>query len=101
MDRMAEKIEFIAEHNGLEKVLDKLAEECAEYTAARLQYHERKTDDWIEELADVWILMRQARILIGCDSDAWLSMKFWERVEEKIERQIGRVKEYGGKIPDL
>ena len=101
MDRMAEKIEFIAEHNGLEKVLDKLAEECAEYTAARLQHHERGTEDWIGELADVWILMRQARILMGCDSDTFLSMKFWEKVEEKIERQIRRIEERGGKIPDM
>ena len=32
-----EKIRYIAEHNGLEKALDKLAEECAEYAAARIK----------------------------------------------------------------
>ena len=38
-----EKLRVIARDNGLEGALNKLAEECAEYTAARLQYHERKT----------------------------------------------------------
>ena len=101
MDRMAEKIEFIAEHNGMEKVLDKLAEECAEYTAARLQHHERGTEDWIGELADVWILMRQAGILMGRDTNPFLPAEFWMKAEEKIERQIRRIKRDGGKIPDL
>ena len=99
MDRMAEKIEFIAEHNGLEKVLDKLAEECAEYTAARLQYHERKTADWKEELMDVWILMQQVEILLA--REPILEAQLMELAGRKIARQIRRIKEREGKIPDL
>ena len=89
MDRMAEKIEFIAEHNGLEKVLDKLAEECAEYTAARLQHHERGTEDWIGELADVWILMQQVEILLS--GEPILEAQLMELAGRKIARQIRRI----------
>lgn len=99
MDRMAEKIEFIAEHNGLEKVLDKLAEECAEYTAARLQHHERGTEDWIGELADVWILVQQSGILLA--REPMLESRILEAVGRKIRRQIRRIEERGGKISDL
>ena len=37
--KVEEKIRYIAEHNGLEKALDKLAEECAEYAAARIKHN--------------------------------------------------------------
>ena len=99
MDRMAKEIEFISEHNGLEKVLDKLAEECAEYTAARLQYHERKTANWKEELMDVWILMQQVEILLS--GEPILEAQLMELAGRKIARQIRRIKEREGKIPDL
>lgn len=89
MDRMEKEIEFIAEHNGLEKVLDKLAEECAKYTAARLQYHERKTADWKEELMDVWILMQQVEILLA--REPILEAQLMELAGRKIARQIRRI----------
>lgn len=90
MDRMAEKIEFIAEHNGLEKVLDKLAEECAEYTAARLQHHERGTEDWIGELADVMICIRQ--IEFHAERNLVLKAKLEEEIKRKTDRQVRRIR---------
>ena len=48
-----EKIRYIAEHNGLEKALDKLAEECAEYAAARIKHNLGEGNgEYLEELAD-------------------------------------------------
>lgn len=85
----SDKIRLIAEDNGLPGTLNKLAEECAEYTAARLQYHERKTDDWIEELADVWILVKQAEILLA--REPMLESRILEAVGRKIRRQIRRI----------
>lgn len=94
-----ERLHAIARDNGLEKVLNKLAEECAEYTAARLQYHERRTDDWIEELADIWILVQQAEILLK--REPMLESRIMETAGRKIRRQIRRIEERGGKISDL
>lgn len=94
-----EKLRVIAGDNGLEGALNKLAEECAEYTAARLQYHERKTADWKEELMDVWILMQQVEILLA--REPILEAQLMELAGRKIARQIRRIKEREGKIPDL
>lgn len=95
----SDKIRLIAEDNGLPGTLNKLAEECAEYTAARLQYHERKTADWKEELMDVWILMQQVEILLA--REPILEAQLMELAGRKIARQIRRIKEREGKIPDL
>ncbi|HIR12525.1 MAG TPA: hypothetical protein IAB31_01220 [Candidatus Choladousia intestinavium] len=95
----SDKIRLIAEDNGFPGTLNKLAEECAEYTAARLQYHERKTDNWKEELMDVWILMQQVEILLS--GEPILEAQLMELAGRKIARQIRRIKEREGKIPDL
>lgn len=91
MDRMAEKIEFIAEHNGLEKVLDKLAEECAEYSAARLKYilGECEEEKWISELADVMICILQVEIHLV--RNPLLRARVEIEIERKIDRQIRRI----------
>lgn len=63
-----------------------LQEECAELIAAINQYDRgRVTEDRVaEEVADVLIMVAQARVLLGDRVDAWLRAKL-----ERLERRLG------------
>lgn len=85
------RIRLIAEDNGLPGTLNKLAEECSEYSAARLKYilGECGEEKWISELADVMICIRQVEIHLARNQllDAMVKIE----IERKIGRQIRRI----------
>ena len=84
-----EKIRYIAEHNGLEKALDKLAEECAEYAAARIKHNLGEGNgEYLEELADVFITFAQVQRLLPAD----MQDQILEEINRKLDRQISRIR---------
>lgn len=86
-----DKIRLIAEDNGLPGTLNKLAEECAEYSAARLKYilGECEEEKWISELADVMICILQVEIHLV--RNPLLRAMVEIEIERKIDRQIRRI----------
>lgn len=88
--KVEEIIKYIAEHNGLEKALDKLAEECAEYAAARIKHNLGEGNgEYLEELADVFITFTQVQRLLPADMKDQIS----EEINRKLDRQIERIRE--------
>lgn len=106
---MNDKIKYIVEHYGEGLQLLKLAEECAEYSAAMLKWDgyrkllgasgldvfKGKRDQagakCMEELADVLVLARQVEYLMTQDEE--LRAMLEKLMEEKCDRQIERIKE--------
>ena len=91
MEDITKQIRAIAKSNRLPGSLNKLAEECAEYSAARIKYilSECNEEKWISELADVWILMQQVEILLS--GEPILEAQLMELAGRKIARQIRRI----------
>lgn len=89
-----EKIALIAHNNGLELALDKLAEECAEYAAARIKDNigGETINRYPYELADVVIMVEEVKLLIE-DSRPGLSKIIQKEIESKLDRQLQRIKE--------
>lgn len=106
------KIKKIADHYGLDTQLTKLAEECAEYSAACLKWHvyvdltnnranpshkyfselsDKAGSACIAELADVLILARQIEYLMKEDE----ALKIFVEIDmnKKIDRQLRRIEE--------
>lgn len=88
----SDRIRLIAEDNGLPGTLNKLAEECSEYSAARLKYilGECGEEKWISELADVLICIRQ--IEFHAERTPVLKAKLEEEINRKIDRQVRRIR---------
>ncbi|HJA81275.1 MAG TPA: hypothetical protein H9776_05925 [Candidatus Mediterraneibacter intestinipullorum] len=88
--KVEEKIRYIAEHNGLEKALDKLAEECAEYAAARIKHNLGEDNgEYLEELADVFIMRAEVQLLMPEEMKCQIS----EEINRKLDRQIERIQD--------
>lgn len=93
-----EKIQYIADHYGLAAQLAQTREECAELIVATSKLDRAKTDaerrratDHVtEEMADVAIMLRQLRYLL--DNNTALQLL----TEQKLNRQIRRIREEGG-----
>lgn len=85
---LQEKIEYIATQNGVDAALEKLHEECSEFTTAWIHFQSRG-DDWVEELADVMILVKQ--IEFHAERTPVLKAKLEEEIERKVDRQIRRI----------
>ena len=86
--------------HGWEYMYRQLAEECAELTKAALKMvrlandetpdsEDQITDNYIEELADVWLMIAIARTDLSDDEKA----QFDKVVEEKYARMMRRVGE--------
>ena len=80
-------LKAIAKHYGFEAQREQLVEECAELIQAaqkckRNQIH--AFDNFIEELADVKIMVDQMIILAGEETVG-------ERIQQKIDRQLRRI----------
>lgn len=106
---MQDKITKIADHYGLDAQLIKMAEECAEYSAAVLKttfYREQvdqgaekkrhfgprveaASDAMFKELADVMVLCRQIDYFM--DIHPQLKTRIEELTEEKCDRQLRRI----------
>ena len=86
---LQKKIEYIATQNGIDTALEKLHEECSEFTTAWIHFQSRG-DDWVEELADVMILVKQIEFQIERNLD--LKAKLEEEIERKVERQVRRIR---------
>ena len=94
-----QKIQYIADHYGYEPQSRQLIEEMAELTVA-INKAWRKTFDTVdkipnmddeerivEEIADVEIMLRQIKYLLGVDED-----ELSQIAERKLDRQIERIK---------
>lgn len=81
------RIELIAAHYGFTSQADMLTEECAEYMVALNKLRRGKADaysDIKEEVADVLIMARQLRYLLGYDDIDRI-------INEKLDRQMRRI----------
>lgn len=86
---MEDKIIQIADHYGFTSQANMLTEEAAEFTVALNKLRRGNTDyyDQIkEEVADVLVIAYQLRHLLGAETIDKI-------IEEKIERQLGRIRE--------
>ena len=84
----------IMQHYGAEHQKDILIEECAELIQAteksrRLDDRPELTADMVEELADVQIMIMQFESIMGY----YWSELFERTVEEKLQRQMDRIRE--------
>lgn len=87
------KITTIAEHYGLEHQLGKAQEELRELyeeVGSYLQEFKLGNDNicaekMIDEMADVKIMLKQLEYLLDCKQE------IKERIEFKLDRQIGRI----------
>ena len=84
------RIYQISNHYGYAVQSDKIIEECAELTQAimklRWGWSDDKLDHVQEELADVLIMARQLRVMLGADD-------IDEIINQKLDRQIERIAE--------
>lgn len=82
------RIYQISNHYGYAVQSDKIIEECAELTQAimklRWGWSDDKLDHVQEELADVLIMARQLRVMLGADD-------IDEIINQKLNRQIERI----------
>lgn len=94
-----EQLMLIADHYGFGHQLSKLCEEMAELEAEcwRLvqKYQETKehvviSDEAISELADVFVVSEQIKMLV--QKDSLTLAKVQEVIKMKIERQLERIK---------
>jgi NTP pyrophosphatase (non-canonical NTP hydrolase) len=80
----------IACHYGYTAQSDIIIEECAELTQAILKLRRAWSDDKLnhvqEELADVLIMARQLRVMLGAED-------IDEIINQKLDRQIERIDE--------
>lgn len=110
---MNDKLKLIADHYGIEIQAVKLAEECAEFSAAttKILYYKAQIESGsstkfgdaifgelfeareksTEELADVLLMARQVEYL--ADQIPELRAKINKHMEAKIERQLKRMEE--------
>lgn len=75
----------IVETYGSDKQEDMAIEECSELIKAILKF--RRSNAVIDEIADVQIMLTQLGIIFNCVEEVN------ERIDFKIDRQMGRIKE--------
>lgn len=87
---MDSRLVHIAEHYGIDNQLRKLAEEARELAdAADAMADIYNNDNYVhlaEEMADVWIVLKQVQYLTANRSE------FNRQKEAKIERQLKRIR---------
>lgn len=89
---MEDKIQLLAQANGKDYILNKLAEECAEYIAAHIKIHNDGADmiklaDRASELADICVLIRQLEE-IGTEEEKDIIRN---EMEMKVDRTLVRM----------
>lgn len=89
---MEDKIRLLAQANGKDYIMNKLAEECAEYIAAHLKIHNDGADmiklaDRASELADIFVLIRQLEE-IGTEKEKEVIRN---EMEIKVDRALTRM----------
>lgn len=89
---LEDKIRLLAQANGKDYILSKLAEECAEYTAAHLKIHNDGTDvvklaDRASELADICVLIEQLKA-VGTEEEKAVIRS---EMEMKVDRTLVRM----------
>ena len=83
----------IVETYGSDKQEDRAIEECSELIKAILKFRRSNAQDSdlrdavIDEIADVQIMLTQLGIIFNCVEEVN------ERIDFKIDRQMGRIKE--------
>lgn len=89
---MEDKIQLLAQANGKDYILNKLAEECAEYIAAHLKIHNDGTDvvklaDRASELADICVLIEQLKDVSSEEEKSIIKTE----MEMKVDRALTRI----------
>lgn len=89
---MEDKIRLLAQANGKDYILNKLAEECAEYIAAHLKIHNDGADvvnlaDRTSELADICVLIEQLKAVSSEEEKSIIKTE----MEMKADRAIARM----------
>lgn len=90
-DSQKEKCSEILEHYGFENQREILVEECAELIQAvskAKRSGEKITDNFIEELADVSIMIEQMKQAFNCND----MIRYLTYINRKIKRQMARIK---------
>ena len=98
-----QKLKTIAEHYGLRHQLLKLCEESAEFIAAETRWRLSEgyakgavgqiglINDFVEELADVFVVLHEIKILLMQNPQALSDVQY--AAAKKIDRQLMRIKE--------
>lgn len=89
---MEDKIRLLAQANGKDYILSKLAEECAEYIAAHLKIYNDGIDaiklaDRVSELADIRVLIRQLEVV--CTQEERMLIE--DEMKLKVDRALTRM----------
>lgn len=103
------KLKTIADHYGLDIQIEKLAEECSEFSASSLktavyidmkkkghpaEYCLKKIDEakdsMLKELADVMVVIKQVEYLLEEEAPE-LKVKIERLMTEKVNRQLTRI----------
>lgn len=88
------KASKIMEHYGARHQLIKLCEECGELIQQAAKCYDRDqpfSADFIEELADVQVLIMQFRTVMG----AYWFGEMERAIDRKLRRQLDRIREEG------
>ena len=91
-DSQKEKCCEILEHYGFENQREILVEECAELIQAvskAKRSGEKITDNFIEELADVSIMIEQMKQAFNCND----MIRYLTYINRKIKRRLALIKE--------
>lgn len=86
---MDEKLKQLADHYGFTSQADMLCEEAAEFMVALNKFRRGSTDAYaqiVEELADVLVVAKQLRYIVGEDAVN-------DIMNTKIDRQLERMRE--------
>lgn len=96
-----QKLKVIADHYGLKHQLLKLCEESAEFIAAETRWRLSEgfakgavgqvalINDFVEELADVFVVLHEIKILLMQNPQALSDVQ--QAAAKKIDRQIQRI----------
>ena len=90
-DKQKEKCSEILEYYGFENQREILIEECAELiqsVSKAKRSGEKITDNFIEELADVSIMIEQMKQAFNCND----MIRYLTYINRKIKRQMARIK---------
>ena len=100
---MDERIKTIADHYGLDHQCLKLEEECAELIVALKHLDanmhpivspsqtQKEIDDFLEELADVKIMITQAEYFLEKRTPSYFE-QYKRNIDFKLDREIQRIK---------
>ena len=90
-DKQIDQLNTILNHYGVKAQHKKLTEELMELKWANVEYHLEPTEEtyahFVEELADVTIMIEQMKLSMTAEQQAL----YYSTIDYKLNRQIGRI----------